>query len=88
MLVQLDPDNHDLCLVCSGQLICDPDSGEEVCGRCGIVARENLELAAERRAFTLDEMDKRHRTGEPASLMTGGRSAVTQRSIGSGGSTR
>jgi transcription initiation factor TFIIB len=50
-------------------LICDPDSGEEVCCSCGIVARDNLELAAERRAFTLEEMDKRFRTGEPASLM-------------------
>jgi transcription initiation factor TFIIB len=28
-----------------------------------------LELSAERRAFTLEEMDKRYRTGEPASLM-------------------
>ncbi len=58
-----------LCTVCGGQLICDPDSGEEVCGSCGIVARDNLELAAERRAFTLEEIDKRYRTGEPASLM-------------------
>lgn len=40
-----------------------------MCGSCGIVARENLELVAERRAFTLEEMDKRYRTGEPASLM-------------------
>jgi transcription initiation factor TFIIB len=62
-------DGQDLCSVCSGQLICDPDSGEEVCGSCGIVARENIEIAAERRAFTLEEMDKRYRTGEPASLM-------------------
>jgi transcription initiation factor TFIIB len=34
-----------------------------------VVAQENLEIAAERRAFTLEEMDKRYRTGEPSSLM-------------------
>jgi transcription initiation factor TFIIB len=62
-------ESPDLCIVCNGHLISDPDSGEEVCSSCGIVARENLELAAERRAFTLEEMDKRYRTGEPASLM-------------------
>ena len=67
MLARQEPMDN-LCAVCSGQLICDPDSGEEVCGSCGIVARDNLELAAERRAFTLEEMDKRYRTGEPASL--------------------
>lgn len=67
-----DNDNDDdlqLCLVCRGHLICDPDSGEEVCGSCGVVARDNLELVAERRAFTLEEMEKRYRTGEPSSLM-------------------
>jgi transcription initiation factor TFIIB len=69
MLARQEPDNNDLCLVCSGHLICDPESGEEICGSCGVVARENLELSAERRAFTLEEMDKRYRTGEPASLM-------------------
>jgi transcription initiation factor TFIIB len=62
-------DRNDLCLACSAQLICDPESGEEACGSCGIVARDNLEIAAERRAFTLEDMDKRYRTGESASLM-------------------
>ncbi|MCI0557153.1 MAG: transcription initiation factor IIB [Nitrososphaera sp.] len=57
------------CGICSGQLISDPDTGEEVCGSCGAVARENIEIASERRAFTLEEMDKRYRTGEPASIM-------------------
>ena len=64
-----EQDSMALCNICSGQLITDPDTGEEVCASCGIVARENLEIAAERRAFTLEEMDKRYRTGEPASLM-------------------
>lgn len=69
MLARQQEPTDNLCMVCSGQLICDPDSGEEVCGSCGIVARDSIELAAERRAFTLEEMDKRYRTGEPASLM-------------------
>ena len=58
MLARQEPTTDNLCMVCSGQLLCDPDSGEEVCGSCGVVARDNLELAAERRAFTLEEMDK------------------------------
>src|SRR5262245_48204984 len=68
MLITQEPEKG-LCTVCSGQVISDPDSGEEVCGSCGIVACENLELAGERRAFTLEEIGKRYRTGEPASLM-------------------
>jgi transcription initiation factor TFIIB len=58
-----------LCSTCSGNIICDPDTGEEVCSNCGTVARDNIEVATERRAFTFEEMDKRYRTGEPASLM-------------------
>jgi transcription initiation factor TFIIB len=58
-----------VCGCCSGSLICDPDTGEEVCCHCGTVARENVEVTTERRAFTFEEMDKRYRTGEPASLM-------------------
>jgi len=69
MLARQQEPTDNICTVCSGQLICEPDSGEEVCGSCGIVARDSIELAAERRAFTLEGMDKRYRTGEPASLM-------------------
>ena len=58
-----------LCGTCGGQLICDPDTGEEICGSCGVVARDNIEIAVERRAFTREEMGKRYRAGEPASLM-------------------
>ncbi|HJS82934.1 MAG TPA: transcription initiation factor IIB [Nitrososphaera sp.] len=58
-----------MCNTCSGNIICDPDTGEEVCSSCGTVTRDNIEVATERRAFTFEEMDKRYRTGEPASLM-------------------
>lgn len=58
-----------LCSICSGKLICDADAGEEICYNCGTVARDNIEILVERRAFTLEEMDKRYRTGEPASIM-------------------
>jgi transcription initiation factor TFIIB len=64
-----DLDDMIVCNVCKGHLICDPETGEEICSRCGIVARENTEIATERRAFTAEEMDKRYRTGEPISLM-------------------
>jgi acetyltransferase-like isoleucine patch superfamily enzyme len=39
-------DNIVLCSVCSGQLICDPDTGEEVCGSCRIITKEREEQAA------------------------------------------
>lgn len=58
-----------VCDTCTGHVICDPDTGEEVCSNCGTVARDNIEVTTERRAFTFEEMDKRYRTGEPASLM-------------------
>src|ERR1051325_8627672 len=66
---QHETGSRPLCSVCQGQLILDTDSGEEVCGSCGIVARDYLELASERRAFSFEEMDKRYRSGEPVSLM-------------------
>ena len=54
MLVRHEIDNNlVMCSVCSGQLISDPDTGEEICSSCGIVARDNLELAAERRLHAL-----------------------------------
>lgn len=66
---QQETETNAACSVCQGQLILDTDTGEEVCGSCGIVARDYLELASERRAFTFEEMDRRYRTGEPVSLM-------------------
>lgn len=66
---QRETETNAACSVCKGQLILDTDTGEEVCGSCGIVAREYLEQASERRAFSFEEMDRRYRTGEPVSLM-------------------
>jgi transcription initiation factor TFIIB len=50
--------------------ITDPESGEVVCGYCGLVISEkNIDLAnPERRAFTTEESDQRARTGAPTSL--------------------
>jgi transcription initiation factor TFIIB len=50
--------------------ITDPESGEVICGYCGLVISEkNLDLAkSERRAFTTEESGKRDRTGAPISL--------------------
>ena len=66
---QQETETKPACAVCQGSLILDSDTGEEVCGSCGVVARDCMELASERRAFTFEEMDKRYRTGEPVSLM-------------------
>ena len=66
---QQETETRAVCSVCQGQLILDIETGEEVCGSCGIVAREFLELTSERRAFSFEEMDKRYRSGEPVSLM-------------------
>jgi transcription initiation factor TFIIB len=60
------------CSVC-GRMhtsISDPESGEVICGNCGLViAEKNLDLAnPERRAFTTEESNQRVRTGAPTSL--------------------
>jgi transcription initiation factor TFIIB len=60
------------CSVCGRMhtTITDPESGEVVCGYCGLVISEkNIDLAnPERRAFTTEESDQRARTGAPTSL--------------------
>src|ERR671922_306336 len=50
--------------------ITDPEFGEIVCGNCGTVISEKLEDTShqERRASTLEEADRRARTGTPFSL--------------------
>jgi transcription initiation factor TFIIB len=50
------------------ELICDPNSGEKVCNRCGLVKSEVIiNRSPEWRAFTLKEKEMKKRTGVPAS---------------------
>ena len=52
----------------SGDLIMDPERGEEICGQCGLVISEGMvNLGPEWRAFTSAERDARARTGAGAS---------------------
>jgi transcription initiation factor TFIIB len=50
--------------------ITDPDSGEIICSNCGIVILERIEdnIHSERRAYLMEEIDNRSRTGAPTSL--------------------
>ena len=50
--------------------ITDPDSGEIICSNCGMVISDKIDdtIHQERRASTLEEADKRARTGVPSSL--------------------
>jgi transcription initiation factor TFIIB len=48
----------------SPELILDPEAGEEVCSRCGLVVREGIvDPGPEWRAFTVEEREARARTG-------------------------
>ncbi|HXG05708.1 MAG TPA: TFIIB-type zinc ribbon-containing protein [Nitrososphaera sp.] len=59
-----------VCNVCeSGQTVTDPESGEIICGNCGLVLFDKtLESRPEWRAFTTEEANDRSRTGIPSSL--------------------
>jgi transcription initiation factor TFIIB len=50
--------------------ITDPESGEIICSNCGIVILDRIEdyIHEERRAYSMEEVDNRSRTGAPASL--------------------
>jgi transcription initiation factor TFIIB len=50
--------------------ITDPESGEVICSNCGIVILDRIEdyVHEERRAYSMQEVYKRSRTGAPASL--------------------
>jgi transcription initiation factor TFIIB len=50
--------------------ITDPESGEIICSNCGIVILDRIEdyIHEERRAYPMEELDNRSRTGAPASL--------------------
>ncbi len=61
-------DNH--CPECgSGNIIHDDDSGEIICGNCGLVVRESMiSDGPEWRAFTPGEKESRSRVGVPLSF--------------------
>jgi transcription initiation factor TFIIB len=49
--------------------ITDPESREVICGNCGMVIAESLDLVnAQRDVFTVEESEKSERTGTPTSL--------------------
>jgi transcription initiation factor TFIIB len=50
--------------------ITDPESGEIICSNCGVVILEGIEDYAheERRAYSMEELEHRSRTGAPTSL--------------------
>lgn len=53
----------------SNNLVEDYDMGEIICGRCGLVVRENvMDEGPEWRAFTRQEKEQRSRVGTPISL--------------------
>jgi len=61
------------CSVCknnSARIITDPESGEIVCNSCGIVISDKIQdiTQPEQRAFSLEEVSKKSRTGTPTSL--------------------
>lgn len=60
----------DKCPECgSTNLISDPDTGETICGNCGLVIQESaLDKGPEWRAFTQEEKESRSRVGIPTSF--------------------
>jgi transcription initiation factor TFIIB len=63
-------DSDDHCPECgSGNLVHDEDSGEIICGNCGLVVKESmLNDGPEWRAFTPGEKESRSRVGVPLSF--------------------
>ena len=70
---------HRHCPECGNdQYITDPERGETVCRRCGVVIHERqLNQTPEWRAFTLQEQQARARTGAPPSLLRSDRGLST-----------
>jgi transcription initiation factor TFIIB len=60
------------CSICKSDLliITDPDSGEIICSKCGMIVLDKVQNInqPERRAFSNEEQEDRSRTGIPASL--------------------
>jgi len=62
--------NEDVCPECNGtNIVHDPDSGELICGDCGLVMKDSMvNEGPEWRAFTPSEKDSRSRVGVPLSF--------------------
>jgi transcription initiation factor TFIIB len=67
---KLDNSNGDSCPECgSKNLISDDDTGEIICGKCGLVLKESIiNNGPEWRAFTPSEKESRSRVGIPISF--------------------
>ena len=62
---------QNICSNCNGgRIIHDPESGEIICGSCGIVISDRIQniTIPERRDFNNNETESRRRTGIPVSL--------------------
>src|ERR671936_2754067 len=60
-----------ICLICNkAKAISDPESGEVICGNCGMVISDKLQESnrPEWRSFNTEEVNNRRRTGAPTSL--------------------
>jgi transcription initiation factor TFIIB len=85
MIMEIDRDRKDVSQTCSickldNTAITDPDSGEIICNKCGMVIFEKIEdmTHLERRASASTlEVDRRPRTGAPSSLARHDRGLAT-----------
>src|SRR5919108_3087573 len=72
MVKKEDQDSVLRCSVCNRKntTITDPNSGEIVCSNCGMVISDRIEdtIHPELQTYTLEEVDKKARTGTPYSL--------------------
>lgn len=64
MTTEVSEQSEDTCGSCRGRLVFDYEGGELVCSVCGVVAKQGVEVVQQRRAFSLEELDK-HRVGPP-----------------------
>ena len=67
----LDQESVRKCPECdSSRFIRDSQSGEEICGRCGIVvSSRNIDFGPEWRAFTIQQRQNLPRTGAPTNIL-------------------
>jgi transcription initiation factor TFIIB len=67
-----DKDSISRCSICNRKntTITDPNSGKIICSNCGVVIYDRIEdtIHPEQNIYTLEEADRRARTGAPYSL--------------------